>query len=105
MMQPYQQSSHGSNEKSPSSHSKQLLHHVLKNDLRITTDERVSFSKWMEYNHYHNTNELCEELFISWMLTRTKGNTFQLSSQYFVSLTYQDFNEFSQEKWIRMIKE
>ena len=61
MMQPYQQSSEGSSEKSPSSHSKYLLHHVLKNVLRITTDERVSFSKWMEYNHCHNIQELCEK--------------------------------------------
>ena len=136
MMQPYQQSSQGSSEKSPSSHSKQLLHHVLKNVLRITTDERVSFSKWMEYNHYHNIHELCEELpfglkdlydcsdyivngqhcvlklstmhkiklFISWMLTRMKGNTFKLSSQFFLSLKYQDFNKFRQENMFRMTK-
>ena len=61
-MKPYQQSSQGSMRESPSSHSKQLLHHVLKKVLRITTDERVSFSKWMEYNHYHNIQEQCEEL-------------------------------------------
>ena len=62
MMQTYQQSSQGSSEKSPSSQSKQLLHHVLKNVLRITTDESVSFSEWMEYHCYHNIHELCEEL-------------------------------------------
>ena len=62
MMQTYQKSNQGSSEKSPSSHSKQLLHHVLKNALRITTDERVSFSKWMEYNDYHNIHELCDDL-------------------------------------------
>ena len=40
----------------------QVLHHVLKNVLKITTDERVSFSKWMKSNHYHNIHELCEDL-------------------------------------------
>ena len=136
MMQPYQQSSQESSEKSPSSHSKQLLHHVLKIVLRITTDERVPFSKWMEYNGYPNIHELCEglpyrlkdlheysdyimngqynalksstmntvKLFISWMLTRTKGNIFQLSSQYFLSLTHQEFNKFRQENMSRMTK-
>ena len=62
MMQPHEQSSQGSSEKSPSSLSKQLLHHVLKNILKITTNERVSFSKWMEHQHYHNLHELCENL-------------------------------------------
>ena len=62
MMQTYQQSSQGSSEKSPTSHSTQLLHHGLKIVLRITTDERVSFSKSMEYHLYHNIHELCEEL-------------------------------------------
>ena len=113
MMQPCQQSSQGSSEKSPSSHSKQLLHHVLKNVLNINTDDRVSFPKWMKYMHYHYINELCYDLqfelkhihdysdyilngqhcplkfatmnkiklFISWMSTRKKENTFQLSSQ------------------------
>ena len=47
MMQPYQQSSQGSGEELPKSHSKQLLHHGVKNVLRITTDERVSFSNGM----------------------------------------------------------
>ena len=118
MIQPDQQSSQRSSEKSPSSHSKVLLHHVLNNVLRITTDERVSFSKWMENNHYHNIHELCEilifgledlyecsdyivdgqhcalesstmnttKVFISWMLTKMKGNTFQLSSHYYLCL-------------------
>ena len=62
MMQPYQQSSQGSGEELPKSHSKQLLHHGVKNVLRITTDERVSFSKWMEYNGYPNIHELSEGL-------------------------------------------
>ena len=34
-----------------------------------------------------------------------KGNTFQLSSKYFLSLTYQDFNKFRQENMIRILKE
>ena len=108
MMQPYQQSSQGSSEKSPSSHSRQL-HHVLKNVLKKNQDERFSFSKWMEYNDYHNIHEICDDLhfelkhihdyivngqhcalkfatmnkiklFISWMSTRKRENTFQLSS-------------------------
>ena len=62
MNQPYQQSSQGSSEKSPSSHSKQVLHHVLKNVLKITTDDRVSFPKWKECMDYHNNNELCDDL-------------------------------------------
>ena len=43
-------------------------------------------------------------LFISWILTRTKGNTFQLSSQYIPSLTYHEFNMFRQENMSRMTK-
>ena len=62
MMQPFQQSSQRSSEKSPSFHSVQVLHHVLNNVLKITTDDRVSFSKWIEYMDYHNTNELCDDL-------------------------------------------
>ena len=38
------------------------------------------------------------------MLTRMKGDTFQLYSQYFLSLTYQEFHEFRKQSWIRMIK-
>ena len=44
------------------------------------------------------------KLFNSWMLTRTNGNTFQLSSQYCLSLTYQEFNKFRQENMFRMTK-
>ena len=105
--------------------STQVLHHVLKKVLKITTDERVSFSKWMEYNDYIHIHELCEglpcrlkdlheysdyildgqhfalmpltmhkiKLLIGWMSTRKKETTIQLSSQYFVSLTYQDFQK------------
>ena len=62
MMQTYHQSSQGSSEKSPNSHSKQLHHHALKNVLNINQDERVSFSKWMEYKDYHNIYELCDDL-------------------------------------------
>ena len=59
---PYQQSSQGSSEKSCSSHSKQVLHHVLKNVLKINADDRVSFPKWMKYMDYYNINELCDDL-------------------------------------------
>ena len=44
------------------------------------------------------------KLFISWISTRKKEATFQLSSQYLLSLTYQDFNKFRQEDMIRMTK-
>ena len=100
-----------------------MIHHVLKNVLWINTDERVSFSIWVEYNGYPNIHELCKGLqyrlkdpdeysdyivngqhfalepftmhkikwFTSWIsTTRTKETTFQLSSQYLLSLTYQD---------------
>ena len=62
MTQPCQQSSQGSSGKSPSSHSMQVLHHVLKNVLKITTDDRVSFPKCIEYMDYHNINDLCDDL-------------------------------------------
>ena len=62
MIQPCQQSSQGSGEKSPSSHSKQLLHHVLKDVVKINQDGRVSFSKWIDYNDYHNIHKLCDDL-------------------------------------------
>ena len=62
MTQPYQQSSQGSCEKYPSSHSKQVLHHVLSSVLKISKDERVSFSKWTEYIAYDNVNDLCDDL-------------------------------------------
>ena len=83
--------------------------------------------------HYHNINELCDDLqfelecihhdsdyivngelevstmdrirlFISWMSTRKKNNTFQLSSHNLLSLTYQDLNKFRQEDMFRMTK-
>ena len=44
MMEPYPQSSQGSSEKSPNSDSKQLLHHVINDILKIDQDEKVSFS-------------------------------------------------------------
>ena len=135
-MKTYHQSSQGSSERSPNSYSKQLLHHVLKNILKINQDERVSFSKWMEYHYFHNIHELCHDLqselkhihdysgyivngqhcvlkfstmnrmklLISWMPTMNKENAFQLSSQYILSLTYQDFNKFRQEDMFRMTK-
>ena len=62
MTQPYQQSSQGFSEKSPSSHSKQVLHCVLKNVLKISKDESVSFPKSMEYMAYDNVNDLCDDL-------------------------------------------
>ena len=43
-------------------------------------------------------------MFIGWMSTRKTESTFQLSSQYLLSPTYQDFNKFRQENMIRMIK-
>ena len=126
MMQTYQQSSQGSSEKSPNSHSKQLLHHVLKNILSIDQDERVPFSKWREYHwvyhihelrhnlqfkldHIHDYNDYIVNgqhcalkvstmnklrLLINLMPTMEIQNAFQLSSQYLLSLTYQDFNMF-----------
>ena len=62
MMPTYHQSSQGSSERSPNSHSKQALHHVLKNILKIDQDERVSFSKWMEYHDFYHLHELCHDL-------------------------------------------
>ena len=46
MMKPYQQSSQGSSEKSSSSHSKQVIHHILKNVLNMSKDERVNREMW-----------------------------------------------------------
>ena len=137
MMQTHHQSIQESNKNSPSSNPIQVLHHVLKNILRITTDERVSFSKWMEHGGYHDIHEPCDilplfleylygcsdyivdgqhcvpkpstitkmKLFIIWLVNRTEGKTSQLSSQYLLSLTHQEFNEFCPENMIRMIKE
>ena len=91
----------------------------------VNTDDRVSFPKWMNYMDYHNINELCDDLqfelkhihdilngqncalkfstmnkmksFINLMSTRKKETTFQIFSQYLLSLTYQDFNKFSKK--------
>ena len=62
MTQPFQESIQESSEDSSSSHSIQVIHHVLKNGLKINTDDRASFPKWMEHMHYHNINELCDDL-------------------------------------------
>ena len=62
MAQPFQESIQESSEDSPSSNSVQLIHHILKNVLKITAVDRVSFPKWMEYMHYHNINELYDDL-------------------------------------------
>ena len=137
MMQTYQQSIQESNEDSPSSNPIQVLHHVLKNILRITTDERVSFSKWVEHVGYQYMHEPCDifplfmeylygcsdyivdgqhcalepsthrkmSLFMIWLVNRTEGKISQISSQYSLSFTYQEFNEFYPENMIRMIKE
>ena len=134
MMQSYHQSIQESSEDSPSSNPIQLLHHVLV--LKITTDERVSFSKWYQYNGYYNTQDICEGLpfrledlleysdyivngqhcalnfstlntillFIFWIENRTNGYKIPLSPQYFLSLTYQEFNKFRQENMSRMTK-
>ena len=45
------------------------------------------------------------KLFISWMSTRKKETTFQISSQYLLSLAYQDFKKFRLEGRIRTSKE
>ena len=62
MMKSYCQSSQGSSEDSPSSNSIQVIQHVFNNVLEILPDDRVSVPKWMEYMHYHNINELCDDL-------------------------------------------
>ena len=136
MMQPYQQSIQESSEDIHCSNP-QILHHVLKNLLRLFVEERVSFSEWMKHNNYINIHELCEalpcrlkdlhkysdyivdeqhfvlkcitmhkiKLFISWMSTRKRETRFQLSSQYLLSLTYQDFQKFRLKERIREDKE
>ena len=50
------------------------------------------------FHHEHN------KVVISWMLTRTKESTFQLSFHSLVSLTYQDFNKFRHKNMFRMTK-
>ena len=62
MMQHYQQSSKGSSEDSPSSNSIQVNHHVFNNVLDVYATDRFSIPKWMVYMHYHNINELCDDL-------------------------------------------
>ena len=64
MMQTYHQSIQESSGDSPSSNPFQVIHHVLKNVLGLFADERVSFSKWMEYNDYPNIHELCENFHV-----------------------------------------
>ena len=135
MTQPYQNSNQGSSEKSPSSHCKQVVHHVLKNVLKISKDERVSFSKWMDYMDYGMSMTYVmtfslnsdismtsvttlwmdnilpsnlpltmnkKKLFISWMLTRMKNKANQVSSECFLALTHEDFNDIRQAHMIRM---
>ena len=62
MMQPYQQCSEESSEKSLSSNSIQVIHHVFNNVWEVYTTDRFSNPKWMEYMHCHNINELCDDL-------------------------------------------
>ena len=132
MMQTFQESIQESSEDSPRSKSITVIHCTFNNVLKII---EVSVPKWMEYMHYHNINELCDDLqfeleyihdysdyigqqcelefstmgnirmFISWMSTRKIENTFQLSSQYLLSLAYQYFNKFKQEDMIRIFKD
>ena len=40
--------------------------------------------------------------FISWMSTRMKDTTFELYAEHLLALTYEEFNDFSQEDMIRM---
>ena len=51
---------------------------------------------------YSTINTL--NLFTSWVITRTNQKRFELPSQYFLSLTYQEFNKFRQENMSRMTK-
>ena len=62
MMQTHHQSIQESSKDSPSPNPIQVHHHVLKSILMITTDERVSFSKWMEHSGYHDILEPCDIL-------------------------------------------
>ena len=61
MMQTFQESIQVSSEDSPSSNSIQVIHHFFNNVLKIIEVERASFPKWMDYMHYHNINELCDD--------------------------------------------
>ena len=67
-----------------------------------------------DYSDYIVNGQNCELKFsimnkimiiISWMSTRKKETTFQLPSEYLLSLTEQDFNKFRQEDMIRIFKE
>ena len=62
MMQIFLESIQESSEDSPSYDSMQVIHHVFSNVLEIIAVDRVSVPKWMEYMHYHNINELCDDL-------------------------------------------
>ena len=134
MMQTYHQSIQESSEDSPSSNSIHVIHHVLKIVLRITTDERVSFTKSMQYHGYLIIQNICEgvpyiledfhkyyivngqhcalksftintiKLFTSWMLTRRNQKRFDLPSKFFLFQTYHEFNKFRQENMSRMTK-
>ena len=42
------------------------------------------------------------KLFIKWMSARMKNTTFELSPEYFLALTYEDFNDFRQADLPRM---
>ena len=42
------------------------------------------------------------KLLIKWMSTRMKDTTFELSAEYLIALTYEDFNVFRQKYMIRM---
>ena len=42
-----------------SSNSIQVIHHNVLNLIEV---DRASIPKWMEYKHYHNINELCDDL-------------------------------------------
>ena len=62
MMQTFEESIQESSENSPSSNPIQVIHQVFNNVLEIFEFGRVSVPKWMEYMHYHNINELCDDL-------------------------------------------
>ena len=44
------------------SNSIQVIHHVFNNVLKIIEVDRASVPKWMEYMHYHNIIELCDDI-------------------------------------------
>ena len=51
---------------------------------------------------YSTINTL--NVFASWVITRTNQKRFDLPSQYFLSLTYQEFNKFREENMSRTTK-